>query len=40
MFCSEHLESIHGGVKARTLDSNKTCSQVVEGHSGVWSKIS
>jgi hypothetical protein len=40
MFCSEHLESVHGGAKARALGSNKTCAQVFEGLNEVWSEIS
>jgi hypothetical protein len=39
LFCSEHLESVRGGAKAGALCSNKTCAEVFEGHSGVWSKI-
>jgi hypothetical protein len=39
MFCSEHLESIHGGAKVEALASNKTCAQVFEGHSGVCFEI-
>jgi hypothetical protein len=26
--------------KERALDNNKTCSQVFEGHNGLWSEIS
>jgi hypothetical protein len=37
MFCNEHLASIHGGAKVGALSSSKTCAQVFEGHSGVWS---
>jgi hypothetical protein len=31
MFCSEHLESVHGGAKARELGGNKTSAHVFEG---------
>jgi hypothetical protein len=40
MICSEQLKSVQGGAKAESLDSNKTHAQVLEGNSGLWSKIS
>ena len=39
MFCSGHLELVHGGANERGLGSNKTCAKGLEGPSGVWSKI-
>jgi hypothetical protein len=39
MFCSEHLESVHGGAKVGSLGSSKTRAHVFEGHNGVWFEI-
>jgi hypothetical protein len=40
MFCSEHLEPVHGGVEVGALGSNKTCAQIIERHNRVWDEIS
>jgi hypothetical protein len=40
MFCSQHLESIHGGSDVEALGSNKTCAHILEGHKGVRFEIS
>jgi hypothetical protein len=34
MFCSDPLESVHGGSKARALGRSKTCARVFAGHNG------
>jgi hypothetical protein len=39
MFCCEHIELVHGGVEAGTLDSIEACAQVLERYNVVWIEV-